>query len=144
MRLIESVGRMADDGVFDAGGFATDAEWFQYTALAEFPDPLSRLVHALDGPYVRNRATVMFSLRPGHAWGVWKARAGAWLRPGRLHATHGGLDGDSTWGFFLRSDGPVDPQPAVRAADALSDWAVREAPLSAVTGSTCVAFRAGR
>ena len=81
------------------------------------------MVESLNGAWVSNAATVIFSFEPGYAWGIKSAHIGAWVKAGRLEATHGGLDRESTWGFFLTSDPDLETPPAVRADLALRDWA---------------------
>ena len=50
------------------------------------------------------RATVLASLGPGWSWGWRSAFVGGLVRGGRLKGTHGGLDRESTLGFFLTDD----------------------------------------
>ena len=80
-------------------------DWLRATALAENPDALHRLVEAFTGDHLSNHATVLFSMRPGRAWGWKSAKAGSWLRGGHLEGTHGGLDRGSSVGFFLPDRG---------------------------------------
>jgi hypothetical protein len=121
--LLETQARMAEAGLIDADGYASRDDWFDWSAYGEFPDAPARLVDSLDGTFVSNAATVIFSFEPGYAWGVKPAQVGAWLKAGRLEATHGGLDRESTWGFFLTSDPQVQEGGAVRADRALARWA---------------------
>jgi len=114
---------LASVGRTDADGFASEADWFEWTALGEFPDAAGRLVRSMDGTWVTHTATVIVSFAPGYAWGARSAQTGAWLRGGKLEATHGGLDRGSTWGFYLRSDGPAPRGPAVSADRVLADLA---------------------
>jgi hypothetical protein len=120
--LSEIVSGMEQDGLLDAKGYASAEAWFDTTASHEFPDPLTRIVDSITGTYVTNAATVIFSLAPGWGWGVPSARFGASMVGGKLEATHGGLDRESTWGFFLRSDPYPDTAAAVRADLALTEW----------------------
>lgn len=116
-------------GEFDANGFAASDAWFRQTANDEIPDPLSRIVDALAGTYVRNEANVIFSLTPGHAWGWWSAHASSALTGGHLEATHGGLDYGSSVGFFLSNDPAFQPDfamPANRALEGLVGLRKRE------------------
>jgi hypothetical protein len=133
LQLSGIVQELKDGGKLDADGFASETDWFEASAAAEFPDAPRRLVDALEGTYVVNAATVIFSLNPGHAWGVGSARMGAWVLGGKLEATHGGLDRDATWGFFLASDSdrPNDGTP-LRADRALAEWGGQSACLQAV------------
>ena len=105
----------------DPDGFASEADWFEATALGDYPAAPIRLVRSLDGSWVTNVATVIVSFAPGYAWGIRSAQLGAWFRGGRLEATHGGLDRGSTWGFYLKSDGPPPSGPAVAAHTALAE-----------------------
>jgi hypothetical protein len=126
LQLSHIVLALEEEEKLDTDGFASETDWFEASAAAAFPDAPRRLVDALDGTYVLNAATVVFSLDPGHAWGLKSARFGAWVLGGKLEATHGGLDRDATWGFFLASDSstPADGTP-LRADQALADWTGR-------------------
>jgi hypothetical protein len=125
LRLTEAAGALAADGLLDEAGFAGDRDWLRYTALAENPDAPHRLVASLTGDHLLNHATVLFSLRPGRSWGWKSAKAGSWLRGGHLEGTHGGLDRESSVGFFLPDEAArVPPDRVVRAADALTDLLV--------------------
>jgi hypothetical protein len=123
LHLLEIQDLMRRLGVTDEDGFASRNDWFEWTAFSDYPDSPTRLVESLSGAWVSNAATVIFSFEPGYAWGIKSAHFGAWVKTGRLEATHGGLDRESTWGFFLASDPDLDVPPAVRADLALSDWA---------------------
>jgi hypothetical protein len=123
LRLVETESLMYDMGVIGADGFATRDDWFEWTAFSDFPDSPARLVESLNGAWVSNAATVIFSFEPGFAWGIKSAHVGAWVKAGRLEATHGGLDRESTWGFFITSDPDLPAPPAVRADLALEEWA---------------------
>jgi hypothetical protein len=99
----------------------------------DFPDPLRRLVDSLDGTFVGNPATVIYSLDPGYAMGIWSAHVGVRIKGGHLEGTHGGLDRDSSLGFYLTNvpEAPEGPAvPAARALAPLLPWA----PLQPVAG----------
>jgi len=113
---------LSASGLLDSNGFAFEEDWFDTTALLEFPDAPRRLVDALTGTYVDTPATVMLSFEKGTAWGFKPARVGAWMLGGQLESTHGGLDRESTWGVFLRSDPPPRERVAIRADQALAEW----------------------
>jgi len=121
--LVDTMRSMRAAGLVDGEGYASREDWFEWTALGRYPDPLARLVDSLDQVWVRNAATVIFSFEPGYAWGVKVAEVGAWMRAGKLEATHGSLDRDSTLGFFLTSDAASELPRAVRAEVALAPWA---------------------
>lgn len=121
LRLADAERGMAAAGKFDPDGFASEADWFEATALGDYPAAPIRLVRSLDGSWVTNVATVIVSFAPGYAWGIRSAQLGAWFRGGKLEATHGGLDRGSTWGFYLKSDGPMPSGPAVAAHLALAE-----------------------
>jgi hypothetical protein len=123
LHLLETQTMMQRLGVADEDGFASRGDWFEWTAFSDYPDSPARLVESLNGAWVSNAATVIFSFEPGFAWGIKSAHVGAWVIGGRLETTHGGLDRESTWGFFLTSDPDLDTPPAVRADLALQDWA---------------------
>ncbi len=120
---LDARGALERAGALDPDGFATREDWFEVTAFSRLPDAPARLVESLDGTWVSNAATVIFSFEPGYAWGIKSAAVGAWFKAGRLEATHGGLDRESTWGFFLTSDPESRVEPAIRADRALSRWA---------------------
>jgi len=110
---------LEERGRTDGGGCAAERDWFESTVFHEYPDPLRRLVDSLTGTYVRNPATVIYSLDPGYAMGIWTAKVGVRVMTGHLEGTHGGLDGASTLGFYM-TDVPDPPQgPAVSADEAL-------------------------
>jgi len=124
LHLLETVSLMRLAGVVDEQGFASRDDWFEWTAFSDYPDSPTRLVESLNGAWVSNAATVIFSFEPGYAWGMKKVQVGAWVKAGRLETTHGGLDRASTWGFFLTSDTDLETPPAVRADLALREWAL--------------------
>lgn len=111
--------RLEEQGILGDDGFAGERDWFEATAIHEFPDAPRRLVDALTGTYVGNPATVIYSLDPGYAMGIWSARVGVRLMGGHLEGTHGGLDGDSSLGFYLTNVPGPPPDPAVPAGRAL-------------------------
>jgi hypothetical protein len=106
-------------GLMDELGFAGEDDWFRLSATGPYPDPLRRLADALTGPFVSNHGSVVFSLRPGYAWGWASAHASSRLTGGRLEGTHGGLDRESSLGFFMASDSALQPDGAIRADRAL-------------------------
>jgi hypothetical protein len=106
-------------GLTDGDGYASAEAWFNLTAFKEFPDAPRRLVDSLTGTYVDPPATVIFSLDPGHAMGLWSAKLGVRLVTGHLLGTHGGLDRDSTLGFYLSNDPDQPPGIAVTAEETL-------------------------
>jgi hypothetical protein len=121
--LADARGRLSSRERLDREGFAREGDWFEETALLPYPDPLRRLVDALAGYRIRNRAAILFSLAPNRAWGLRTARAGSWLQGGKMEGTHGGLDRDSTMGFLLTDDPALAPPPVVRADRALAPFA---------------------
>ncbi len=123
LRIAAARSRLAASGSLDLRGFADEDDWFRETGVGDFPDPLRRLVDALAGDRVLNPATVLFSLRPGRCWGWLSARAGSWLKGGRLKGTHGGLDRESSLGVFLTNDPELAPAAAVQASRALASLA---------------------
>ena len=115
--------RLRSSGRVDKDGFADEDDWFLETVSSEYPDGLRRLIHSLTGTYVDNYATVICSLKPGFAWGWTSANLSSKLSGGRLEGTHGGLDADSTVGFFMTDDPDYQPATAVRAEQALAPFA---------------------
>jgi hypothetical protein len=117
--LTEIRKRLQESGSLDEAGYGGERDWFESTAFHEFPDPLRRLVDSLAGTYVSSPATVIYSLDPGYAMGLRTARAGVRVMGGHLEGTHGGLDRDSTSGFYMTNAPDPPPGPAVPAARAL-------------------------
>ncbi len=123
LRLRGAVGRMEQSGLFDADGFAAEADWLRESAYEYFPDPLRRLADGLTAPYVTNRATVLFSLKPGYAWGWKSGFASSWLKGGRLEGTHGGLDRASSLGVLMSDDPALAAAAPVHVDDAMARFA---------------------
>jgi len=117
------VQRLRESGKLDSDGFAHEDDWFRETVSSEYPDGLRRLIHSLTGAYVENYATVIFSLKPGFGWGWTSAHLSSKLSGGRLEGTHGGLDADSSVGFFMTDDPIYQPSGALRAEQALAPFA---------------------
>jgi len=118
LHCAEAAARLAESGRVDADGFAHEDDWFEQTWGGPYPDALRRLVDALTGDRVVNRADVLLSLGPGWSWGWRSAYAGSRFRGG-LKGTHGGLDAGSTLGFVMANDTETDPPAAVAAHRAL-------------------------
>jgi hypothetical protein len=122
LRLAATVSEMRDLDLLDADGFVSEEDWFAMSAFEEFPDAPRRLVESLTGRYVRNPATVIYSLDPRHAMGTRSAQIGARIVAGHLNGTHGGLDRTSSLGFYLTNDpGRAPAGPAVRVDDVLRE-----------------------
>jgi hypothetical protein len=126
LHLEDARARLLAAGRLDETGFGTEADWFEASAGGDYPDALSRLVDSLQGRFVRNTATVLFSYAPGYALGIRTARAGAWLLGGKLEGTHGGLDRVSSWGIYQRSDDDGRGVAPMRGDAALAEWADSE------------------
>jgi hypothetical protein len=123
LRLASAQRRLEDDGAVDGAGYAADDDWLRVSASGYFPDALRRLREALTGDRVRSRADVLFSFGPTWAGGWHSAVVGAWVRGGRLAGTHGGLDRESSLGFFLVDDAAFALPSYVRADSALAHFA---------------------
>jgi hypothetical protein len=131
LRLEKVSERLAADGRTDEGGFASADDWLELSSAADFPDAPQRLVDSLAGTIVENVALVIFSVTPGYALGLKTSRLGAMMKGGHLEGTHGGLDRESSLGFFLTSR-PIDSLPAVIRPDgALSRWATVDSCVAA-------------
>jgi len=126
LRLAEAEALLASQGLLDADGYASEDDWLRASATGHFPDAPRRLVDAMEGAFVKNSATVLFSVEPGWAWGWRSAHASANLSGGRLEGTHGGLDRESSLGFFVSDDPGLVPDGAVSAPDALDAFFVQE------------------
>jgi hypothetical protein len=61
LRLVDIREAMRAEGLLDEAGFGTGSSWFERTALADYPDPLRRLVDAFEGHAVRSRAHLLLS-----------------------------------------------------------------------------------
>jgi hypothetical protein len=122
LRLAETKTRLRRAGELGIDGFADENRWFEATASSEYPDGPRRLVASLAGPWVRNRATVIFSIQPGFAWGWQIGHWSSWLAGGRLEGTHGGLDSVSSLGFLM-VDEELPMPSALRAHEALLPFA---------------------
>jgi hypothetical protein len=119
LALTDAVDDLRAAGHLDAWGFAGEDDWLRYSGLGDYPDAPRRLTEALTGTYVRHTATVIFSLKPGFALGTPTVRLGAYLKGGKLEGTHGGLDRDSSHGFFLSNEPVAADQLVLRADRAL-------------------------
>jgi type I phosphodiesterase/nucleotide pyrophosphatase len=116
LRHAEIVEHLRQDGQLDAEGYAPAQAWLEQSVDAEFPDALTRLHHAFYGQDVENKASVIFSTKPGWAFGHPVTRALSWLRGGRLEATHGALTAEASLAMLLTDD-PDLPLPAVLRYD---------------------------
>lgn len=123
--LLGTLTEMQAAGLVDDEGYASREDWFTHTASADYPDGLARLTDALSGTWVTVPATVMVGLQPGYACGGRSVRVGAWFKGGHLEGTHGGLDRDSSWGFFLDSELDRVYPPVMRGDRALVEFVGR-------------------
>jgi hypothetical protein len=105
--------------LLDENGFASEGDWFKLSLFADYPDAPRRLIDSLTRRQVSNAATVIFSLDPRYALGTLGAQIGVRLLTGHLQGTHGGLDRDSSLGFFLTNDPDTPPGLGLKADDAL-------------------------
>ena len=126
LHLEEARTRLLEAGRLDGAGFGAEADWFEASAAGDYPDAMTRLVDGLEGRFVQNTATVLFSYGPGYALGIRTARTGAWLLGGKLEGTHGGLDRVSSWGIYQRSDDDGRGVAPMRSDSALAEWADSE------------------
>jgi hypothetical protein len=120
LRLRQALDDLSSSESLDDARFASESKWFHASSLSDFPDSPRRLTDALTGPYVNNKATVIFSLKPGYAWGWKSAHVSSKLNGGRLEGTHGGLDRISSLAFFLTDDPLLQPSAAIPISDALA------------------------
>jgi len=123
LRLKGAHERLAASGLVDDDGCAAGDDWLRESAFDYFPVALRRLVAALAGGRVVNRADVFFSLGPSWSRGLRSAVAGSWVRHGPLKGTHGGLDRDSTLAFYAASDPAFSLPPVAPSHDALVPFA---------------------
>ncbi len=123
LQLADARRRIEDDGALDGDGYAADDEWLRASMSGYYPDALRRLREALTGDRVQSRANVLFSFGPTWAGGWHSAVVGAWVRGGRLAGTHGGLDRESSLGFYLVNDAGFALGSYVRADSALARFA---------------------
>ena len=119
LRFASARAALAERRLLDEDGFAGATDWLEASIRLEYPDALRRVVDGLTSSLVENRATVLLSLQPGFAWGWRSAHASSRFTGGLLEGTHGGLDRDSSLGFFLTDDPLLNDRPALHAAEAL-------------------------
>ncbi|HEX19359.1 MAG TPA: hypothetical protein ENG78_00820 [Acidiferrobacteraceae bacterium] len=88
-----------------ASWFADDL-WLRQTRHHYYPDALYRISRAFS--LVKNPASVVCSVAPGHMFGALTTEYVARMTIGRLRWTHGALDRQSSLGFVLHDlpDGP--------------------------------------
>ncbi len=127
LRYGEAVERLGGQGELDAAGFATREAWLRATVDADYPDGPGRLVTALSGHWIKSRATVLLSLRPGYAWGLRTAHIAARVQGGRVRGTHGGLDAESSLGFWMTDDPALGNERPYVAERALARFAAARA-----------------
>jgi hypothetical protein len=101
LRLSDVVSALQSAGRLDARGYAGARDWLTFSIDSEYPDAPRRLVDGLTGDFVENNGTVLFSLEPGYAWGWKTAYAGSFVWGGLIEGTHGGLDRESSIGFYM-------------------------------------------
>lgn len=77
----------------------TDALWLQESRHHHHPDALYRISRAFS--LVKNPASVVCSVAPGHMFGALTTEYVARMTIGRLRWTHGALDRQSSLGFVL-------------------------------------------
>jgi len=116
LELLAVFERLRAEGRLSADGSASDADLFQATWAARYPDPAARIRDwAIN--HVQNRADILVSLKPGYFHG-----AGVFTHIVDFVGTHGALEKDSTLGFVMGTN----PQPpAQRLADLLPDEFVK-------------------
>jgi hypothetical protein len=112
LRLAPALEAMRAAGLVDEAGYAGEQAWLDASVDSIYPNAPRRLIDGLAGGFVANAATVIFSLEPGYGWGWQSAYASSLMWGGRLEGTHGGLDRDSSLGFFM-SDRALPGLPAV-------------------------------
>lgn len=82
---------------YHSGQWLADAMWKKISYDHEYPDAGYRLYDAFFD-LVKNRASLMFSLKPDYQFGSSMAKAGTWLKLGQ-RGTHGGLFRQTSWAF---------------------------------------------
>jgi hypothetical protein len=90
--------RLKQEGRLAPDGSASDAELFEETTFAPYPDAAARIRDwATD--HVRNRAPILVSLRPGFFYGK-----NAFQHIVRFSGTHGALEASSSLGFAMSTE----------------------------------------
>lgn len=77
----------------------SDKKWKKISWNHHYPDSGYRLYDSFFD-LVKNKASIMFSLKPNYQFGSFAALAGTWTRAGQK-GTHGGLFRQTTWAFSM-------------------------------------------
>ncbi|EKD42638.1 MAG: hypothetical protein ACD_73C00075G0001, partial [uncultured bacterium] len=88
-------------------------EWLKMTFDSYYPDAGYRLYDAFHG-LVKNKGSLLFSLKERYQFGSLAALAGTKLKPGGHKGTHGGLFRDTSWGILMTDDKDISLPSAVR------------------------------
>jgi hypothetical protein len=94
-----------------------DEEWFEASAICEYPDAFYRLEQAFQ--LVENPASVVCSLSLGYMYGARMTDFGARLASRPLRWTHGALRWEATLGFLMSDRADWDPPRFARFNTAL-------------------------
>src|SRR3990172_4366678 len=94
--------RLRAEGRLSADGSASDADLFQATWAARYPDPAARIRDWATN-HVQNRADILVSLKPGYFHG-----AGVFTHIVDFVGTHGAMESASTLGFAMGTS-PLPP-----------------------------------
>lgn len=99
--LNEVVKVLSTQGRVDVDGFVADADWFTATSEGARPDAVRRVYEGLM-QHVRNRANVIVNFDDGFY-------AGSYLLDifASLHATHGNLGREQSYGFVMDTRGDL-------------------------------------
>jgi hypothetical protein len=100
-----------------AGPWRNDEEWYREVADRRLPDALHRIDRGFD--LVRNDASLLCSVSPGHMYGAAVTDLTSRFTVGHLRWTHGGLEAEDSLGFFMTD------HPSLRAAGPSESGAVR-------------------
>lgn len=111
LALTDLLETLKENGSMDAEGWVPDAMLFEATRNHRYPDPAYRLWQ-WTRDYVRNRAELVVSLKPGYHQGT---NTFEWFVD--MTSTHGSLDLAQSLGFATSTDAPL-PGP-IRSRDLL-------------------------
>lgn len=128
LSYLSVIKRLQRPTAFGKASWFADDLWLRQTRHHYYPDALYRISRAFS--LVKNPASVVCSVAPGHMFGALTTEYVARMTIGRLRWTHGALDRQSSLGFVLH-DLPNGPRGDVvrfnRALKPLLKYVKKEA-----------------
>ncbi|AMW05283.1 hypothetical protein GEMMAAP_11690 [Gemmatimonas phototrophica] len=125
LALASRVARMQRDGAMDAQGFASAEAWTRYTADAEYPIAVVRIVHG-HRDATRNPAPILVSLSDGFRVGLGMVSVANRMRP--LGGTHGALSATNAVGVAMSNVTALHDDLAMRVRAQLGGFDDLRAP----------------